>query len=212
MSTDKGVLTAGSLRVAPLLLPSLARNWGVLLLRGIAAIAFGVLAFVWPGVTLITLVFLFGAYALLDGIFAIAAAISGGTRAPRWWLVIVGLLGIAAGILSFAWPGVTALTLLLFIAAWAIAAGVFQIIGAILLRKEIDNEWLLILSGLLSVVVGIVLLVQPGAGALALIWVIAAFSIAFGVMLVAFALRLRGFRGHGSEIRGQNPPSAVRSG
>ena len=127
-------------------------------MRGICAILFGVLTFVWPGITLLTLVLLYGAYALADGVLTIAEAVMGGAPAPRWWLALVGLLGIAVGILTFAWPGITALVLLLlFIAGWAIATGVLQIVGAIRLRKEIDNEWLLIASGVLSVIFGLIL-------------------------------------------------------
>lgn len=175
----------------PLLLHALAKNWWLLLLRGILAIVFGILAFAWPGITLVTLVLFYGAYALVDGIFAIAAAIMGGAPGSRWWLALVGLFGIAAGILTFAWPGLTALVLLFFIAGWAIAMGVFEIVGAIRLRKEIDNEWWLILGGIVSVLFGIVLLARPGAGALALIWVIGSFAILFGILNIAFALRLR---------------------
>ena len=149
------------------------------------------LAFAWPGVTLVTLVVLYGAFALADGVLAVAAAITGGSAAPRWWLAIVGLAGIAAGLLTFLWPGVTALVLLVFIAIWAIVTGVLQIVGAIQLRKEIDNEWLLIVGGVLSVLFGLAVLVRPGAGALALIFVIGAFAIAYGIILVAFAFRLR---------------------
>jgi uncharacterized membrane protein HdeD (DUF308 family) len=178
--------------VPRLMLHALAKNWWLLLLRGIAAIVFGVLTFVWPGITLLTLVLLYGAFALVDGVLAIAAAIMGGAPAPRWWLAIVGVLGIGAGILTFVWPGITALVLLLFIAGWAIATGVFQIIGAIRLRKEIDNEWLLVASGVLSVIFGLILAVQPRTGALALLFVIGAYAIIYGVMLVWFSLRLRG--------------------
>jgi uncharacterized membrane protein HdeD (DUF308 family) len=174
------------------LLHALAKNWWLILLRGICAILFGVLAFAWPGVTLVTLVVLYGAFALADGILAVAAAISGGAAAaPRWWLAVVGLAGIAAGLLTFLWPGVTALVLLVFIAIWAIVTGVLQVVGAIQLRKEIDNEWLLIAGGVLSVLFGLAVLVRPGAGALALIFVIGAFAIAYGIILVAFAFRLR---------------------
>jgi uncharacterized membrane protein HdeD (DUF308 family) len=173
------------------LLHALAKNWWLILLRGICAILFGVLAFAWPGVTLVTLVVLYGAFALADGVLAVAAAITGGAAAPRWWLAVVGLAGIAAGLLTFLWPGVTALVLLVFIALWAIVTGVLQIVGAIQLRKEIDNEWLLIVGGVLSVLFGLAVLVRPGAGALALIFVIGAFAIAYGIILVAFAFRLR---------------------
>jgi uncharacterized membrane protein HdeD (DUF308 family) len=176
----------------PLLLHRLARNWWLFLIRGIAAIVFGVLAFAWPGVTLFTLVLLYGAYALIDGISALGAAIAGTAPAvPRWWLVVVGIVGILAGILTFVWPGLTALVLLFFIAGWSIAVGVFQIIGAIEMRKEIDNEWMLILSGILSVAFGLALFFMPGAGLLALVWLIGSYAILFGILTVAFAMRLR---------------------
>jgi uncharacterized membrane protein HdeD (DUF308 family) len=169
----------------------LAKNWWLVLLRGIAAIIFGVLAFAWPGLTLLTLILFYGAYALVDGVLAIIAAIAGGAPAPRWWLAIVGVLGILAGILTFLWPGITGLVLLFFIAGWAIAIGVFQIIGAIRLRKEIDNEWLLILSGVISVLFGIGVLLVPGAGALAIVWVIGLYAIVAGVLYIALAFRLK---------------------
>jgi len=181
------------------MLHALAKVWWLLLLRGIAAIVFGVLAFIWPGLTLVTLVLLYGAFALVDGVLSLAAAFTGSAKPiPTWWLVVVGLLGIAAGIVTFVWPGITALLLVLFIGAWALVHGIFEIIGAIKLRKEIDNEWMLILSGVLSVIFGLIVLIAPGAGALGLIWVIAAYAIVFGIMFVALALRLRkhGHPGH----------------
>src|SRR5215813_3036912 len=174
-----------------LLLHALAKHWWLLLLRGLCAILFGVLTFVWPGITLLTLVLLYGAFALADGVLALAEAIMGGAPAPRWWLALVGLLGIAVGILTFAWPGITGLVLLMFIAGWAIATGILQIIGAINLRKEIDNEWLLIASGALSVLFGVLMIAQPRVGAVALAFAIAAFAIAYGILTVGFALRLR---------------------
>src|SRR3954452_20546618 len=170
---------------------ALAKNWWLLLLRGVAAIIFGLLTFVWPGLTLLTLILFYGAFALIDGVLAIIAAITGGAPAPRWWLVFVGLLGIAAGRLTFLMPGLSALVLLFFIAGWAIATGVFQIIGAIQLRKEIDNEGLLILGGVLSVLFGIGIMLAPGAGALALVWVIGIYAVIIGVLLVALAFRLK---------------------
>jgi uncharacterized membrane protein HdeD (DUF308 family) len=174
------------------MLHALAKCWWVLLLRGIAAIAFGVLAFIWPGLTLVTLVLLYGAFALVDGVLSLVAAFSGGAKpVPTWWLVVVGLIGIAAGVVTFLWPGITAILLVLFIGAWALVHGIFEIIGAIQLRKEIDNEWMLILGGLLSVLFGAVVLIAPGAGALGLVWVIAAYSIVFGILFVSLSLRLR---------------------
>jgi uncharacterized membrane protein HdeD (DUF308 family) len=169
----------------------LAKNWWLVLLRGIAAIIFGVLAFIWPGLTLLTLILFYGAYVLVDGVLSIIAAVTGGAPAPRWWLAIVGVLGIVAGILTFLWPGITGLVLLFFIAGWAIAIGIFQIIGAIRLRKEIDNEWLLILSGIVSVLFGIGVLIVPGAGALALVWVIGLYAIIEGVLYSGLAFRLK---------------------
>jgi uncharacterized membrane protein HdeD (DUF308 family) len=187
-----GSVTANAPFGRGLMLHALAKNWWLVLLRGICAILFGVLAFIWPGMTLVTLVLLYGAFALADGVLALAAAImGGGTPAPRWWLAAVGLLGIAAGIVTFLWPGMTSLILLLFIAGWAIATGVMQIIGAIRLRKEIDNEWWLVAGGVLSVLFGLVIAAQPGVGALALLWGIGAYAIVYGIILVAFALRLR---------------------
>ena len=170
---------------------ALAKNWWMLLLRGIAAIIFGGLALAWPGMTLLTLVLFYGAYALIDGVLAIVAAITGGALLPRWWLAIVGLLGIAAGLLTFMMPGLTTIVLLYLIAGWAIATGVFQIIGAIKLRKEIDNEWLLILGGIVSVLFGVAMFVAPGAGALALITVIGIYALFIGVLLVALSFRLK---------------------
>ncbi|WP_244434484.1 MULTISPECIES: HdeD family acid-resistance protein [unclassified Afipia] len=175
VQTDQSGLSLGSTMVH-----ALARNWWLLLLRGIAAIIFGVLAFVWPGLTLLTLVLFYGAFALVDGVLAIIAAITGGAPAPRWWLAIVDLLGIAVGLLTLLMPGLSALVLMFFIAAWAIATGVFQIIGAVRLRKEIDNEWLLILVGMISVLFGIGIILVPGAGALVLFWVIGTFALITG--------------------------------
>jgi uncharacterized membrane protein HdeD (DUF308 family) len=175
------------------LLRAMADNWWLLLLRGIAAIAFGILAFIWPVLTLLTLTLLWGAYGVVDGVFALWAAISGhgGQTISRVWLAIVGIAGVLAGLLAFAWPGLTALVLLLFIAIWAIVIGAMQIWGAIQLRKEIEGEWLLILSGLLSVAFGVLLLARPGTGALAVVWLIGWYAILAGCLYVALALRLR---------------------
>jgi uncharacterized membrane protein HdeD (DUF308 family) len=174
-----------------LMLHALGRNWWLILLKGICALVFGILTFVWPGITLLTLVLLYGAYAFVDGILSLAAAITGGAPSPRWWLALVGLLGIAAGVLTVMWPGITALILLYFIAGWAIANGILEIAGAIRLRKEINDEWLLIASGILSLIFGILLFLMPGAGALGLVFVIGAFAIVYGCLLISFALRLR---------------------
>jgi uncharacterized membrane protein HdeD (DUF308 family) len=170
----------------------LARHWWVFLIRGLAAIVFGLLGFFYPGATLLTLVIFYGAYALVDGVFAVVSAVRGkeGVR-PRWWLAIVGLLGIAAGLVTFFWPGLTTLVLLTVIGVWALLYGITEIVGAIRLRKEIENEWLLMMHGALAVLFGLMVLFRPGAGALALIWLIASFAFASGVLLVALAFRLK---------------------
>ncbi|MGL6161566.1 HdeD family acid-resistance protein [Microbulbifer sp.] len=170
----------------------LTENWWLLLLRGIAAVLFGLLAFAWPGLTLLTLVVLFGIYVLVDGVLALVAAVRGRHKStPLWWLIVGGLVSVAAGVLIFLYPQVTALVLILFIGAWALVRGVFEIVGAVRLRKEIDNEWLLIFIGFLSVIFGVAVLVAPGAGALALVWLIGAYALAFGLLLIWLALRLR---------------------
>jgi uncharacterized membrane protein HdeD (DUF308 family) len=178
------------------LLNSLADNWWLLLLRGLAAIAFGILAFFWPGLTLLTLTLLWGAYALCDGIFSPGAAMfaKGGDMAPRWWLALAGIVSILAGLVAFFYPGMTALVLLMFIAAWAIVIGVLQIWGAIEWRKLLDDAWLLALNGALSIAFGVLLFAQPGAGAVALVWMIGWFAVVFGCLSVALAFRLKKFK------------------
>ena len=180
----------GTVLMRPML-DSLARNWWLILLRGVLAIIFGVLTFIWPGLTLLTLVMLYGAFAFVDGAFALAAAVTKGAPAPRWWLAVVGIVGIGAGIATLLWPGITGVVLLYFIAVWAIVAGIFQIIGAIKLRAETSDEWMLITAGVLSVVFGVLILLFPEAGALGLSFGIATFAIAYGVLLIAFSLRLK---------------------
>jgi uncharacterized membrane protein HdeD (DUF308 family) len=175
-------------------LPVLSRNWWLVALRGLAAIVFGVLAFVWPAITLWALVLLFGAYMLVDGIFAIVAAVRAAGREARWWLLLIeGVLGVLAGLVATFWPGLTALALLYFIAAWAIVSGILEIVGAIRLRREIEGEWALGLSGALSLLFGVLLVVIPApAGLLSLVWLIGAYALAFGVLLLVLAFRLRG--------------------
>jgi uncharacterized membrane protein HdeD (DUF308 family) len=171
---------------------ALGRAWSLVLLRGIAAIVFGILAWAWPGATLITLTLFWGAYSLVDGIAALWSWWQARDRGKAMWQVIlIGVAGIAAGIFTFVASGVTAIALLLLIAVWAVVNGVFQIAAAVQLRKEIANEWLLILSGALSVVFGVLMILSPGAGALAVLWVIGAFAVAYGVLLVLFAFKLR---------------------
>lgn len=170
----------------------LKRGWWLFLLRGIAAILFGIAAFVWPGQTLTVLIILFGAYVLVDGVSGLVQAIRHRDRLERWWLwALEGALGIVVGLLTFLAPGVTALVLLIFIAAWAIVGGALRIAVAIELRKEIRGEWLLVAGGVLSILFGILLILVPQAGILSIVWLIGFYAVLFGGLLVWLALRLR---------------------
>ncbi len=171
-----------------------ATKWWALLIRGIAALLFGILAIVWPGLTLGALVILFGAYALVDGVFTLVNAFSGLSTMQRWWMVALeGVAGIIFGLLVFFWPGLSALALLYFIAAWAIITGVMEVIAAIQLRREITGEWFLALAGVASILFGVIAFIAPGAGALALIIFIAAYAIVFGIALILLSFRVRSF-------------------
>ena len=175
---------------------TLKLNWWLLALRGLVAVLFGVLAFMWPGATLITLVWLFGAFALVNGILSLVLA----AKTPKGYpkvgsLIFGGLLGILAGLLAFVMPGITALGLLILIAAWAIVTGIMELVAAVRLRKIINNEWLLVLAGIASVVFGILLLFQPAAGALVLIWWIGAWALLSGILLMILAFRMRNWKG-----------------
>lgn len=174
------------------MLHSLARNWWALALRGLAAVLFGLLTFFLPGITLVTLVLLFGAYALVDGIFNVIAFFR--VMSHHWAFLIEGVIGIIAGIVTFAWPAITALALLYLISFWAIFTGLFEIIAAVRLRKVIANEWLLLVIGLLSLIFGVLILFAPGLGALAIVLWIGAYALVFGVFLLALSLRLRSHR------------------
>ena len=178
------------------LLSMLAENWWLLLLRGVAAMVFGAIAFLWPGITLLSLTYLWGAYAFADGIFGLWAAVvsQGGDTSSRWWLGISGIISLLASTVAFFWPGMTALVLLMFIASWAIVIGGLQIYGAIQVRKVVQNEWWLILSGLLSIAFGVTMVAQPGAGALAVVWIIAWYAMLFGWMYVGLAFRLKKYK------------------
>jgi uncharacterized membrane protein HdeD (DUF308 family) len=175
------------------MLHTLARNWWAIALRGLCAILFGLAAFAWPGITLAALVLVYGAYALADGVLAVAWSVFG--RRPGrfpWGVLLAGLVSIAVGVLTFVWPVLTAIALLYLIAAWAVVRGIFEIVAAVHLRKELKNEWLLVLSGLASIALGVLLALFPGAGALAVLWWIGAFAIVFGVLELILAFRLRG--------------------
>ncbi len=170
----------------------LARNWGWIALRGIAAVAFGLLALLYPTLTLVALVLLFGFFVIIDGLLIIASAVINRRRRPHWVALLVsGVLVVIIGILVFALPEVTALVLLYLIAAWAVITGVSEIVVAVRLRKVIEGEWLLIFAGALAVIFGVVLFLFPGAGALAMVLWIGIFMLVIGALLIAFAFRLR---------------------
>ena len=171
---------------------ALGRNWGLLLVRGLVAIVFALLTWAQPGVSLAALVLVFGIYVLADGLLGVWSAIAKRRDNRHWWLLLLwGLVGIVVGVMTFIMPGITGLVLLMYIAAWAVITGVLQIVAAIRLRKEIKGEWLMILSGLVSVAFGVLLFLQPGAGALAVAWIIAAYAFIFGVLMVLLAFKVR---------------------
>jgi uncharacterized membrane protein HdeD (DUF308 family) len=171
-----------------------ARDWWVFAIRGVAAIVFGILAFVWPETTITVLVLLFGAYVLVDGVALLVALIRGDAVARRhaWAVGIMGVLGIVAGVVTFAWPGLTALSLLYVVAFWAIATGAFQVIAAIALRRELEGEFWMALGGLASIVFGALLVASPGDGLVTLVWLVGIWSIVFGVSSLGLAYRLHG--------------------
>lgn len=170
------------------------KYWWTFVLRGVLAILFGILAIMWPGVTLASLVLLYGAYALLEGILSVWSGISEYGERERWWMEILGgVFSIIVGIMTFAWPGITALALLYIIAFWAIFRGVLEIMAAIRLRKVIEGEFWLALAGIFSILFGVILIARPGAGAVALVMVIGGFAIAFGILLIVLGFRLKGF-------------------
>ncbi|HLL99091.1 MAG TPA: DUF308 domain-containing protein, partial [Rubrobacteraceae bacterium] len=175
-------------------LPAETGHWWALAIRGGIAILFGLAALLRPGIALEALILLFGAYALVDGVFAIVG-VFGGTRGgtPRWLLLIEGIAGILAGLIAFVLPGLTALLLLYLVAAWAIFTGIFEIATALRLRREIRGEWALIIGGALSVLFGVILVVvSPFAGLLSLIWLIGIYAIAFGILMLVTAFSVRG--------------------
>lgn len=174
-------------------LHALAMGWKLLLFRGICAIAFGAIAITMPLPTVATLIWMIAAFAVIDGVFALAAAISGKAKAyaPTWWLVLVGVLSIVAGIAIFSYPALSLLLMLKFIAFWAIFRGVFEIVGAIQLRKVINNEWALILGGVIDIAFGVYVLAFPGQSMMAIIMVLGIFAIISGISLVALSMRLK---------------------
>jgi uncharacterized membrane protein HdeD (DUF308 family) len=173
------------------MLDLLARNWWLVVLRGVCAILFGVIAWTWPGLTLGVLVIVWAVYALADGVLALVAAFSGTSGAPTWSLILWALVSIGAGVVAIVYPGMTAVVLVFVIAFWAVITGVMEIVAAIRLRKEIEGEFWLVLAGLASVLLGLALFARPGVGALAVVWLIGAYAVLFGVLLVLLGFRVK---------------------
>lgn len=170
---------------------ALGSRWWVLVVRGLAAVLFGLFAFFSPARSLMALVFVWGAYAVVDGIFNLALAARGGTEGRSWgWLLFEGLVSLAAGVVTFIYPGLTAVVLLFIIAAWAFATGIAEIVAAIDLRARIKGEWMLAAAGVLSILFSLVLLFRPVAGALAIVWTIGAYAIIFGALMIGLGLRV----------------------
>jgi uncharacterized membrane protein HdeD (DUF308 family) len=170
----------------------LMRNWWALALRGILGILFGLAAFLFPGITLGALILLFGVYAVIDGVFAIVAGVRAAEHHERWGVLVVeGLAGVAAGVLTLVWPALTAVVLLYVIAAWSVIKGVLKIAAAIRLRRAIQGEWLLGLNGAFSVLFGILLFVMPAMGLITLVWLVGAYAFILGILLLGLAFRLR---------------------
>jgi uncharacterized membrane protein HdeD (DUF308 family) len=180
------------------MLDMLARNWWLFAIRGIAAIVFGILAFLWPALTVVVLVALFGAYAIVDGVSLLISLVRGEPNARRhgWTVGLMGVIGVIAGIVAFVWPGITALSLLYIVAFWSIVLGVFQVIAAIRLRREIEGELWLGIGGVIAILFGLYLAIFPGSGLLSLVWLVAIWSIVFGIANLLLAFRLRGHTGY----------------
>jgi uncharacterized membrane protein HdeD (DUF308 family) len=176
--------------------PLFAGTWWVLVIRGVIGVAFGLLAFFDPAVTLAVLVAFFGAYALVDGLFAIMFAVRASReKVPLWPLVLEGIAGILIGIAAFLAPLLTAVALETLVAIWAFITGIFELVAAFRLRRVIAREWILALTGALSILAGIALLIWPVAGVGAIVLIIGAYALAFGVLLIFLGFRVRSWNG-----------------
>jgi len=173
------------------MLNALARNWWLVVLRGVFAVLFALAAFFWPALSWLVLVTIFGIYAIVDGIVAVASGLSR-TKQARWWAFLLeGLVSIAVGVAALIWPGLASFAIIILIANWAILTGIFEIVAAIRLRHEISNEWLLVFGGVLSIALGILLFIQPAAAMIAITWTLGAYALFFGVLLISLGIRLR---------------------
>lgn len=181
-------------------------DWRWLGVRGLLALAFGTATLVWPEITLWALVLTWGVFALLEGVGSLAAAFGGAVGRARVWLVVHGILGIAAGIVTLVWPSITGLVLLFVIAAWAFLSGLAKLVTAVQLRRELRHEWVLGAVGVLSMGFAVLLVVTPGAGALVVTWLIGWYAVVLGLALLALAWEVR------RELRGEAPRASARPG
>lgn len=173
---------------------NLTRNWWLVALRGLLAILFGAAAFIWPGLTWLVLILMFGVYAILDGIIAMVSGVSQSRYSPRWWVFLVeGFISLIAGVIVLLQPGLAGFALVIVIAVWAVLTGIMEIIAAIRLRREIRNEWMLGFGGFLSIMLGLLMLFQPAAGGLVITLMVGAYALIFGMLLLALSFRLRSF-------------------
>ncbi len=174
------------------MIKTLSRNWWTFVGRGLLAVLFGAFALALPELTLILMVWMFGAYVTVDGLFQIFQSITNREKFDRWWLLLLeGIFSLALGLITFVWPGITGLVLFMLVVVWALVTGVLEIAAAVQLRQILDNEWLLAFSGALSIFLGIAMLVWPGASVIALAWLIGIYAIVFGITLIALGFRLR---------------------
>ncbi len=179
------------------MLRSYSTYWWIILIRGILAVLLGIVALVWTQALALAIVFIFGAYAFVDGILAVISGINHRTTNPYWWLTLLeGLAGITAGLLAFILPTIALVVVIYLIAAWAIITGFFEIATAIRLREEVTNEWALALTGVISIVLGIILVLYPATGAAALIFVLGIYALIFGALMVYLAFRVRSLFEH----------------
>ena len=178
------------------MIAQLSSHWWLFLIRGILALALGILMPLFPGAAILTLAILFGAYAFVDGIIAIVAAIRMNHAEGNWiWLLLEGVLGVIVGVITFFYPGITALSLVYLFGVWAVLTGILAIVSAIQLRQAVANEVLLILFGIISVAAGVFVFFSPLFGVLALVWTISVYAILAGVFLIGLAFRLRSLPG-----------------